>query len=370
MMDEKEWYKITNIDTIDSPALVVYPERVKANIRAALNIVSSPDVLRPHAKTSKISEVATLLMNEGVSKFKCATIAEAEMLALAGAKDVLLAYQPVGPKLLRLLQLVKAYPATAFSCLADSIANAQHLSDVCAAQKITLPVFIDLNIGMNRTGILPGKAFELFGVIRQLPGVKPVGLHAYDGHIHDTDIGVRTRRSNEGFAPVLTLADKMESVTGEAPVIVAGGTPTFPVHAKRPGVECSPGTFVFSDWNYKHDLPDEPFDYAALIITRVVSIIDQQTVCLDLGHKSVAAENPLPRVHFLNMPAAQPIAHSEEHLVVKLNDVSGVSIGDAWYGVPAHICPTVALYEKAYTIEKGHMTGDWKVIARNRFINF
>jgi len=369
-MEQTAWYTIENIDSIDSPALVVYPERIKANIAAALGMVSHPGVLRPHAKTSKISEVAKLLQNAGVTKFKCATIAEAEMLALAGAKDVLLAYQPVGPKLLRLLQLIKAYPATVFSCLADSIANARHLSEVCAAQNTPLHVFIDLNIGMNRTGILPGKALELFGVIRQLPALELVGLHAYDGHIHDTDIAVRTRHSNEGFAAVLALADKIESVTGVAPVIVAGGTPTFPVHALRPGVECSPGTFVFSDWNYKHDLPDEPFDYAALVITRVISIIDQQTVCLDLGHKSVAAENPLPRVHFLNMPAAQPIAQSEEHLVVRLEDVSGISIGDAWYGVPVHICPTVALYEKAFTIENGRMTGDWKVIARNRFINF
>src|SRR4051812_45417471 len=143
-MEQKLWYTIDNIDSIDSPALVVYPERIKANIRAALGIVHDPGVLRPHAKTSKISEVAMLLQDAGVTKFKCATIAEAEMLALAGAKDVLLAYQPVGPKLLRLLQLIKAYPSTVFSCLVDSVANARHLSDVCAAQNNTLNVFLDL----------------------------------------------------------------------------------------------------------------------------------------------------------------------------------------------------------------------------------
>src|SRR4051812_5737911 len=115
-MEKKAWYALENADTIDSPALVIFPERVKDNIRAALSIVDSPDVLRPHIKSSKISEMAVLLMDEGVSKFKCATIAEAEMLGMANAKDVLLAYQPVGPKLLRLLQLINAYPATSFSC--------------------------------------------------------------------------------------------------------------------------------------------------------------------------------------------------------------------------------------------------------------
>jgi D-threonine aldolase len=197
-----------------------------------------------------------------------------------------------------------------------------------------------------------------------------VGLHAYDGHLQDADIRARAKKSDEAFAAVETLASQVQSIMNAPLTIVAGGTPTFPIHAKRPGVECSPGTFVFSDWNYKHGLPDEPFDYAALVITRVISIIDQQTVCLDLGHKSVAAENPLPRVHFLNMPDAQPMAQSEEHLVVKLHDTSSVSIGDAWYGVPVHICPTVALYEKAWTVENGRVTADWKVIARNRYINF
>ena len=370
MVDTRSWYIIGNIHEVDSPALVVYPERIKANIRAALAMVDSPAVLRPHAKTSKMSEVAAMLISEGVNKFKCATIAEAEMLAMAHAKDVLLAYQPVGPKILRLLQLIKAYPATRFACLVDSIENANHLNEVCTAQKNTLNVFIDLNVGMNRTGILPERAFVLFTAIRQLPALRLAGLHAYDGHLNDVEVSERIKKSDEGFAPVTALAAKLQSITNQPLTIIAGGTPTFPAHTRRPGVECSPGTFVFCDWNYKHGLPDEPFDYAALVITRVISVIDQHTVCLDLGHKSVAAENPLPRVHFLNMPAAQPVAQSEEHLVVKLNDTAGVSIGDVWYGIPVHICPTVALYEKAYTVEEGLVTGHWNVVARNRFINF
>ena len=369
-MEQVAWYAIDNIEDIDSPALIVYPDRIKKNIAAAIKMVDNPGVLRPHVKTSKMSAVAILLQEAGVTKFKCATIAEAEMLAMVGAKDVLLAYQPVGPKILRLLQLVKAYPSTVFSCLVDNVDNARHLSEVCAAQNNHLDVFIDLNIGMNRTGILPGQAFQLFGVIRQLPALNPVGLHAYDGHIHDVDLALRTRHSNEGFAAVMTLADKIESVAGQAPVIIAGGTPTFPVHARRQGVECSPGTFVFSDWNYKQGLPDEPFDYAALLITRVISIIDEQTVCLDLGHKSVASENPQPRVFFLNAPDAIPVSHSEEHIVVKVDNTSSIHIGDVWYAVPAHICPSVALYEKAWVVENGAVTGDWKVTARNRYINF
>ena len=148
-----------------------------------------------------------------------------------------------------------------------------------------------------------------------------------------------------------------------------GGTPSFPTHARRPGIECSPGTFVFWDWGYKHILPDEPFEYAALLITRVISVIDEETICTDLGHKSVAAENPLPRVYFLNAPNTVPTGQSEEHLVLNVPVGNSYRVGDVLYGVPVHICPTVALYDKAYVIEDHNMTGDWKVVGRNRSIN-
>ena len=71
------------------------------------------------------------------------------------APDVLLAYQPVGPKISRLLDLIKAYPATHYSCLVDQAENARAISALCEAGNITLDVFIDLNVGMNRTGVLP-----------------------------------------------------------------------------------------------------------------------------------------------------------------------------------------------------------------------
>src|SRR5437764_4717326 len=92
------WYKIKNIDEIDTPALVVYPERVRENIRQLKKMSRNTASLRPHVKTHKTIEASRMLLEEGISKFKCATIAEAEMLGMAGAPDVLLAYQPTGPK--------------------------------------------------------------------------------------------------------------------------------------------------------------------------------------------------------------------------------------------------------------------------------
>ena len=129
-----------------------------------------------------------------------------------------------------------------------------------------------------------------------------------------------------------------------------------------------PGTFVFWDWGYKHQTPDEPFDYAALVVTRVISIVDATHVTTDLGHKAVAAENPFPRVHFLNAPEATPVGQSEEHLVLEVPDSSQYKVGDVLYGVPVHICPTVALYDSAVVIKDHKAVGTWKVVSRDRKI--
>ena len=362
------WFTIKNIDTVDTPALVVYAERVRENIRLLKGMVKDINQVRPHVKTNKMTEVCKMMMEAGITKFKCATIAEAEMLAMIQAPDILLAYQPVGPKVQRLLHLVKNYPKAHFSCLVDNEESTRYIANQFEGSGLQIALFIDLDVGMHRTGIAPEQALQLAQSIHQLSNIQLSGLHVYDGHIRDTDTQVRKERVDEAFNEVMLLVQQINSSLHLNLKIVAGGSPTFPVHAARENVECSPGTFVFWDHGYKHSLPDEPFDYAALVITRVVSVIDKNTLCLDLGHKSVAAENQLPRVYFLNAPELVPFSQSEEHMVVKSSTANAFRPGDVLYGVPIHICPTVALYERAWVVEDGAVTKEWKVVARNRYI--
>lgn len=364
----QDWFHIKNIDEFDSPALVVYPDRIKKNIEAAINMIGDVNRLRPHVKTNKIAEVCKMMLNKDITKFKCATIAEAEMLGIIEAPDVLLAYQPVGPKGKRLISLLKKYSKTQYSCLVDNSETAQDLNNLCEENGVTLPVFLDINIGMNRTGISPDKAIPLLQKIKKLKALPVLGLHIYDGHIHDTDFTVRKHKSDEVFKAAEALLQQASLLLNQPLKIIAGGTPTFPVHVQRKEAECSPGTFVFWDWGYKHSLPDEPFNYAALVLSRIISVIDEETICADLGHKSVGAENPLPRTHFLNAPDAVPVSQSEEHLVMKVPKKNGYKVGDVLYGVPVHICPTVALYDEVLVVQNNSISDHWRVIARSRFI--
>src|SRR5215469_3474632 len=154
-MSEKNWYEIDDIDKLDTPTLVIYPERVKQNIALAIKMIGDVSRLRPHVKTHKCKEATMPMLEAGITKFKCATIAEAEMLGICKAPDVLLAYQPVGPKLKRFVQLIKTYKDTKFSCLVDNVTAAVEMSDAAVKNKIIINVYIDLNVGQNRTGISP-----------------------------------------------------------------------------------------------------------------------------------------------------------------------------------------------------------------------
>ena len=325
--------------------------------------------LRPHVKTFKSREAALLEMDAGVTKFKCATIAEAEMLGMCNAPDVLFAYQPYGPKLTRFIRLTEAYPGTKFSCLIDNELSANEISESAKAGNIIVDVYIDLNIGMDRTGVRPEDALPIYRYAQNLPGINVMGLHAYDGHIRDVAINVRTARCNEAYERVVKLKEGIVANGYPDPVIIAGGSPTFPVHAKRQGVECSPGTFIYWDRGYALTCPEQDFLIAALVVARVVSIISATRFCVDLGHKSVAAENLLDkRVYFINAPELKMISQSEEHLVVEASEGHGYQVGDVLYGSPYHICPTVALYERAVTVEHNNITREWLNIARDRKI--
>lgn len=367
-MQSPEWYRIDNIETLDTPAVAVYPELVKENIRILKTFVADMNKVRPHMKTNKSAEIARIMMQEGITKFKCATIAEAEMLATVGAADVLLAYQPVGPKANRLAELVEKFPSTKFSCLIDNIDTAKEISEVFVERNLKLNVFIDLNIGMNRTGISPAAAYDLFHATLSLKGIKVIGLHAYDGHLRDTDFEERTKKSNEAFAPVNILREKMSMLAGNI-IVIAGGTPTFPIHAKRKGVECSPGTFIYWDKGYQSILQEQPFLFAALVVTRVVSKPNDETICVDLGHKAIASENPIQnRVVFLNAPDLQPAGHSEEHMVLQAEKGNGYKVGDVLYGVPYHVCPTIALHDRTAIVENNKVVEYWNTVSRNRFL--
>jgi D-serine deaminase-like pyridoxal phosphate-dependent protein len=358
-------------DSIPSPAIVIDWPTVTENVRRMIAMATRPDLLRPHLKTHKLPQVIRLLASLGVTKAKCATIAEAEMAAEAGATDVLLASQPVGPGISRFLNLIRKFPHVSFATIADDEATLHAISAAATASQLTVRIFLDLDIGQHRTGINPGtEAARLYHRIASLPSLTPAGLHAYDGHLHQSDLTERTAACHDAFAPVIGLQNDLIASGLPVPAIVAGGSPTFPIHAQRGHVECSPGTCVLWDAGYAAKLPDLPFSPAASLLTRVISRPTPGHLCLDLGHKAVASEMPHPRAIFPAIPDASPTMHNEEHLVIATSLASQFPVGSPIRAIPWHICPTIALHSFVHVLTSPHQAAEiWPVTARTRQIS-
>ena len=365
------WMHVENEDEVPSPALLIFPDRVEENLRRMLTIAGSPDRLRPHIKTHKIPQIIALQVGLGIVKCKCATIAEAEMAAVSGAKDVLVAGQLVGPAVGRFLELSRAYPETQFSTIADDAAVILALSAAAVAAGRTIEALLDLDVGQHRTGVARGPvARDLYALIAKLPGLRAGGLHAYDGHLHQVNPVERAAASDAVAAEVFAFRSELQQLGLPVPRVVLGGTPTFPMHARRDDVECSPGTCVLWDAGYAAKIPDLDFLPAAVLLARVVSRPTPQRICLDLGHKAVASEMPHPRVVFPELPEARPVAHNEEHLVLETTRAAEFPVGSVLYGIPWHVCPTVALHDRVYVVRQGRVVAEWPVVARARKLNF
>ncbi|MBL9175130.1 MAG: D-TA family PLP-dependent enzyme [Verrucomicrobiales bacterium] len=364
------WYSVSNASEVASPALLLYPDRIEENLRHMRTLVGGNAArLRPHVKTHKLAPVIALKRAQGITKFKCSTIAECEMVAGAGGEDVLLAYPLTGPNIRRFLELQRAVPGTRFRAVADDPATVHELSAAATAQHAGIALLIDLNVGMNRTGIPAGdEALALIAEIRRLPGLRWEGLHAYDGHLAIADVTARARQWASALGPVWRLRDRLQDAGHPAPLIVGGGTPTLPFFAGLPEVECGAGTPVLWDFGQPLHNPDLDFLHAAVLLTRVVSRPLPGRLCLDLGHKAVASEMQPPRVRIFGLEDATFVGHSEEHLVIETPRAAEFPVGHIFYALPRHVCPTVALQSEVAVVRDGRVTESWPVTARARRI--
>ena len=364
------WYEVNGIESLPSPAVLVSAERVAGNIEACISLAGSPERLRPHVKTHKSSSIIRLHLDRGITRFKCATVAEAAMVASAGSRDILLAYQPVGPAVDALCAVAVRYPNTRFACLVDNRSSLEAIERTGARIGVQLSVYMDLDVGMHRTGIEPGDAAcELYRAVHDSEVLDAGGIHAYDGHIHDSDITTRRANARRSRELAFALRDRLLSEKMSVPEIVLGGTPTFPCHAAayEEGVALSPGTYVYHDWGYQTHYPDLPFDMAAVVFGRVISVPRAGRFTVDIGSKAIAADPEQPRGLLLNMPEAKAGAQSEEHWVFTAGEEQTPSVGAPVFVWPRHICPTIAHHDAvAVCGADGEIAEWWNTDARGR----
>ncbi|MDA8644060.1 D-TA family PLP-dependent enzyme [Flavobacteriaceae bacterium] len=364
-MSEIQWYRAKDETQLITPGLLIYPDRVKHNIESMIEVAGDVNRLIPHVKTYKMQAIVKLQMGYGIKEFKCATIGELQMLIACGVQHILLAIQPTKAKVIRILDAQQKHPEISFSTLVDNSDSLTLFSTLAKACNQQLNLWLDINNGMNRTGIVPEFAKALYMQLFQDPNLNAMGLHVYDGHIRPIELQKRVDQCNSDFQSIEQLINAIQKEGGIVPEHITGGSPSFYPHSLRKTNRLSPGTTLLWDLGYQKIWQESPFLHAAVLVTRLISKPNTNIFCFDLGHKAVASEMPLPRVEIFGLEGAVHKGQSEEHLIVEYHKPNDFKIGDLFYAIPYHICPTVAKYSKAYTLKDGELGSFWEIEARD-----
>lgn len=362
-------YRIEEHAELLTPSLVYYKEGIERNFDAILELAGNCQRLWPHVKSHKSSEMVKYQMKRGVTKFKCATIMEAKMLADLRAESILMAYPLVGPNQDRFLNLIESYPASSFWMIGDHFESLVAFSEKAKSRCLIVNTLLDINVGENRTGITFDRLFDMYSMCQGLEGLQLDGLHCYDGTrflLNESERADQVRAIN---AQVQEARQRIEANGMTCRNVVLGGTPSFPFHAAMTEDYLSPGSAFLFDWGSKRKYPYLRMTYAALLLSRVISRPSPNTFTLDLGYKAIASDPTDQRGEILNLTKARPLFQNEEHWVWELPDEvldEMPLVGDLMYVVPTHICPTSALYKEVLIVENKKITATWPVTARDR----
>ena len=375
MLSELGWdqcYGVVGIEDVLTPTLVLYPQVIEANIERTLELLAgNADRWRVHIKTAKLGYTLRLLVERGVRNFKCATTLELLVACQNGANDVLYAYPAMGANARRAREIAEQFSDVRISVLAESEEQVRQW------RGSRVGIFLDINSGMNRTGIEQNQSERVISLARAIAdaGLAFRGLHYYDGQYGSLAESERAREAHRGYDRLLDIVSELERSGMNVPEVITAGTPTFPCSLSYEDFRggnfvhrVSPGTIVYGDATSLHQLPAEyGYRAAALVLTRVVSRPHAGTVTCDAGHKSVSADAGVPTCVVVGHPELTPQSPSEEHLPLAVaQGAAGPQIGDALYLLPRHVCPTVNNFDRALLVRDGKIEAVENVSARGR----
>jgi D-serine deaminase-like pyridoxal phosphate-dependent protein len=362
-------YEVQDSQALSTPSLLIYTEMIEANITSALRMMNGDaNRWRPHLKTAKLGYTMRRLVARGIKAAKCATTLELVAALESGMEDVVVAFPLMGPNAKRVREIAAAHPERRISTLVESV------DQIDEWRASAVGVFVDLNPGMDRTGMAEDHFEEVGEFIDQVQkaGLRFCGLHHYDGQINNADPSAAVV-AREGYSRLVELIAYLKRRGIEVREVITSGTPAMP-HALnftpfREGEfvhRVSPGTIVYNDRGSLKELPDYGFQPAALVLSTVVSRPRENRVTCDAGHKAVSADAGVPTCDVLGRPGLIALKPSEEHLPIEVRSGETPARGELLYLLPAHVCPTVNNFDKAVLVRGGKVEEIVPVTARGR----
>jgi D-serine deaminase-like pyridoxal phosphate-dependent protein len=369
-------YKISQPERIPTPRLIVFRDRVAHNIKRMGELLQGIhpawglDLLCPHVKTHKSKWATQQLMAAGVNFFKT-TPNEVDMLLASRAKKIFIAYPLLSNVADNLFRQLKN--SNVIVCV--QIGHASHVEALITSAKknnIPLSYYIDVDVGMHRTGVSPAKALQLYEMVPKIQEFQFAGLHGYDGHNNQVAVSERRIGAIHSMDMLISTVAQFEIHGINVPEVIIGGTPSFLIdlqylHDKKlpSRITLSPGTWLYSD-TQSCALQPHSFEMAACILVQVIDLPTKNTATLNAGHKRWAIDRG--PIEVFSVPGMQSIKWNEEHTVVSVPNDIHLGIGDYVLFALNHVCSTVNLWEYFILIdEKGDIADPYcPVEGRNR----
>ncbi len=360
------------LEDLDTPAMLVDLDKMERNIKSWQAEISSHQVkLRPHVKTHKVPNIAKLQLEAGANGITVAKVAEAEVFAAQGIKDIFIAYPIVGvAKWQRVAALAKDCQIIVG---VDSETGARGLNNAAREAGLILKIRIEIDGGLNRSGVAPSDALNLCQIVQSLPNLELDGIFGFRSIFFATAAGRKPEEIGlEEGEFFVAIAENLRSSGVPIHNVSIGSTPTAKYAARVPGItEVRPGTYIFGDFMMAELGAVEYGNVALSILCTVISAAKPGQVTIDGGSKTFCGDVIPSKLELAGY--AKAVHHdaylesmSEEHGVVKLGEGVKLEVGDRLAFYPIHVCTTVNLSDEMIGMRGGRVEKVWQVLARGK----
>ena len=363
--------------SLDTPAVLVNLDQFEANIQEVTRLAADAGVqLRPHVKLHENAAMAKMQIEAGTSGVEVGNVAQAERMAQEGIDDILIAHPFYGDHKFRALERFINKPGLKLSVVVDMVEQAKAISQIGQAASVKVPVFIKIDTGVNRYGVLPGEpALDLAKKLRELPGIELVGVYAHESGAVPSDEGVGKTALEVGSATAET-ARMLRKEGFTIKDVTVGASPTFRATCRyiREGkltdiTEIHPGGCVVGDIMYMMSHGNTRQACALTVLTTVVSTAHACHVVIDAGYKtfgcdSLVQHRDTPDFFWEGMPSFGSVQTRPDLWLGRLGAESGVLIykepaggrlclGERLEIVPNNATLVINLHEQVYGVRNG-----------------
>ncbi|MFN0195886.1 MAG: DSD1 family PLP-dependent enzyme [Planctomycetaceae bacterium] len=351
----------------DTPTYCLDLDVLESNIQKISSLIASKGIQwRPHQKCHKTPAIAWKQIKAGAIGVTCGKVSDAEVMAAAGIRDILIANMIVGEKKWeRVAALCRnADPIVAI----DHFAQVEPLAQICQKRGVTCRVIIEMDIGLHRVGASPGKdTLELAQAASRLKGIKFVGIMGYEGHLLSVENPDDKRKQIFSAIDLLIQArDQMQKSGICCDIVSAGGTGSYQITVDCPGVtELQAGGGIFADPLYQNRMGLKGLDYSLSVLATVVSRPNLEKAVLDSGRKTINPDQEKPIVK--GRPDATVIRMSAEHCELSLGkDSQNLKIGDKIELIPGYADFTTILHDQFYGFRGDRLEVIWPIQGRGK----